>query len=159
VTFPPNIPVPTEWRITVAAPSPGNDWSYKVPTGLWVRLLSGSATLTTSSTAAHRYPGTLVVDAQGVEVGELESSAVAANTTQRLVYTISFNWQVGGAAEVSPVTLFLSLPYFVLPPGYTLGSITPNLQSGDRYSPVELLLERWTSRPYFDAWAPSLRVR
>jgi hypothetical protein len=158
VTLPPGIPVPTERRITVAPPSPGSDWSYTVPPGTWLRLLSGSATLMTSSAAAYRYPGTMVNDARGGEVGELESSAVTANVTQQLVYTISHNWQTGGAAFVK-VTLSLSLPYFVLPPGYILGSVTPNLQRDDRYSKIELLFEEWTSQPYFDAWAPSLRVR
>jgi hypothetical protein len=100
----------------------------------------------------------MVNDPRGAEVGELEASAVTANVTQRIVYTISHNWQTGGAPFVK-VTLSLSLPYFVLPPGYILASVTPNLQRDDRYSQIELLFEEWTSEPYFDAWAPSLRVR
>ena len=156
MTFPPGIPIPTEQRISVAAPAAGNDWSYTVPSNAWLRLVSGFATLMTSPTAANRYPGTVVTDSSSVEVGELENSPITASITQKIVYTISHNWQTGGSNRW---TLFLALPYFVFSPGYTVGSITPNLQSGDRYSGIELLFERWTSQPFVDAWTPSLRVR
>jgi hypothetical protein len=50
----------------------------------------------------------------------------------------------------------VTLPGLVLLPGYTLQSLTPNLQADDQYSATEALCETWTMAPLFDVPGPML---
>jgi hypothetical protein len=144
-------------RLTIDSPPPGNDWSYTVPAGTWLRLLTGAATLTTSSTAANRRPGLRLLDSQGTKIGEMEeTAAVPASIVQKVTYSRSTGWNQGGIAGDSLRTVAVTLPALILLPGYTLQSLTPSLQPDDQYSATETLCETWTMEPLFDVPGPML---
>jgi len=144
---------PTLVAVTVAAPFAGADWAYTIPAGVWARLLTGFCTLATSSTVANRLPGLQLQNATPAVIGKgITNTAITANLTPAITYARAAGWTLAGGT----VGVNLSMPALILPPGYTIGSITPLLQAGDQYSAIQLLFEEWTSLPLFDALTPTL---
>lgn len=163
MTLPAGLQAPTRTKVTVSQPAAGADWSYTVPAGTWLKLMSGLTTLTCSATTAQRNPGTIITDGTKT-IGRLEYQTSGANpkasSVCQISYVTSHNWQVAGNAQIpANGPLCLSLPPFVLPPGYVIGSVTPNLQAGDQYSAVTLIFGSWTQAPYIDAYGPMWRPR
>jgi hypothetical protein len=144
-------------RLTIAQPRAGSDWSYTIPSGTWQRLLTAAGTLTTSSVTANRYAGLRILDSRGTRIGEMqETSAVTASVVQKVTYSRSINWNQGGTAGDDLRTVAVTIPALILLPGYQIQSVTPNLQSGDRYSAIQVLCELWNTLPLFDVPGPML---
>jgi hypothetical protein len=147
---------PTLQRIHVAAPAAGNDWTYEIPTGTWLRLLTAFATLTTCSTVATRYAGAAIYDSTGTKIGGMEipsPGAITAGFVQKLLVMRAYVWDAAGYLGNTQQTGAINFPSLPIPPRYLISSSTPGMQPGDQYSSIELWVELWSSQPAFDSGA------
>jgi hypothetical protein len=123
---------------TVTNPGAGNDWTWTVTAGMRARLLAGACTLTTSATAGTRIPRVTLKEIAGatVWVGAANQSIPASTTA-----TLSMAG-VGFAPITDTTTLNCPLPIdTILDAGMKLGTSTVNIQAGDAYTTITLLME------------------
>jgi hypothetical protein len=147
---------PTFSRIRIAAPAPGNDWTYTIPSGTWIRLLAAFATLTTSSTVATRYAGAAVYDTAGVKIGGMEvpsPGSITASLTQKLLFMRAHVWDAAGYLGNNQQTAAINFPSVPIQPNYRISSSTPGMQPGDEYSTIQLWVQQWSAQPLFDSGA------
>lgn len=120
--------------VTVDQPAAGADWSFVPSTSDWSKLVSITAKLVTSATAANRGPDLHVTDLNGNVV-----SADAASIDQIASSTFIWSWRPGamfyGQASTSGVVAN-SCPGFWLPPGAAVGTKTVNIDAADQWSLV-----------------------
>lgn len=129
----------------VNAPGAGNEWKYTFPAGYFYRLIAAYTTFTTSATVANRNPGVAVTDGTNV-LGRFgfQTNMTASNTCD-VNYCPAGYFQGFGVTTTS-ITLGVANAWF--PPGYTIGSYTPNLQATDAYTSVRILLDQLDYGPY-----------
>lgn len=138
--------------VAVTAPAAGNDWTVQIGAsnlsnpglGAW-RLLSVAFQLATSAAGASRTVQ-LVMDDTTVtyyRVGAPGSQAVSLTE----VYA-AFEGSTGGGANGPVNHLAWASPAPVLYPGYRLRSITTNIDVGDQYSAIALMVEELPTGRY-----------
>jgi hypothetical protein len=124
----------------VTTPAAGAEWTFTLPGGYYYRVLSGTATFTTSAAVANRSCGVQVTDGANVIWAAANSTAIAASLTSRPAYTYaSITNNVGGAKGA----LNVMVPAYWLPPGYVISSQTTNMDVADTYTAVVLFLEQF----------------
>jgi len=124
--------------VTGSSPSAGDDLTIPVPTGKVWRLLSLRFALTTSATAANRRVKLRLSDASDNIVYEVPAASTQAASLTK-AYTAA-----AGAQNVadSDGSLVLALPTeIVLGPGYKILTACVNLQAGDSFDQLALLVE------------------
>lgn len=130
-------------NVVVASPAAGADWSVTVPTNARWRLRSWFATLLTSATVVNRQLATLI-SAAGADSWYASAAINAVASTNNLV-------SAGGIAPytaIQPNVIPIALPPDLLLSGnvtfgQTIGSASINLQVGDQWSNIRLLVEEW----------------
>lgn len=131
------------WRrsrlaIPVPTPGAGAEWSLVVPAGYVWRVLAVAGTLTTSATVATREARLTLADATGVVL----SLGVAA--TQAAGLATRYAWTAGGGYAAGSSAGGTLPPDLSLEAGWTLASSTVNLDAGDAWSAVSLLVVQTT---------------
>lgn len=129
------------WLQTIALGSPpnGSDFSTSPPTHTKWRVLSVGATLTTSSTIANRQVRLTI---NGI-AADLWFVAPGFNATASGTYVMS--WLPGCAGLIStPPAFTLPMPYpIVMDSTYSIATSTLNIQSGDFWVNIYVMVEQW----------------
>ena len=127
--------------LTFAAPAPGVDFVTAVPPGVRWRLVSLQSALSTSAAVAARLVALAIVAPVNLEVG-VQSSGVVQPASAALFYS----WFDG--AVLTNAGGFVTAPSInglFIPPGWTIGTGTENLQAGDQWSQTVMFVEEWAS--------------
>ena len=126
--------------ITVAVPGAGAEWTYTIPASHTYRIHLIAFTFATSATVATRGFRLNLTDAAANRLLTVPSSTQVASLTN--FYT--------GEAGASPVTVAPNLGFSMPAPGllaaagWVLSSSTVNIQVGDQYSAIFLVVEDMT---------------
>ena len=122
-------------------PAAGQEASVTVPAGdVWVPIIL-LFELITDATTATRLMTTMISDAQGRVITRIAypGGGRPANQINRLsLYGAAINIDTGAYGMSMPLPLGL-----VLLPGYSVKTVTPNLQAGDNYSAPVFTVVRW----------------
>lgn len=125
--------------VTVAAPGAGADFVVTVPAGRHWKLLGVEASLAASAAVASRSPNGVIDD------GAANPFRIPGNILITATQTIFVNFLQGGAgASSSGLADIIPLPFGLrMLPGWRFSSITTNLQAGDQWSAVQLIVEEF----------------
>lgn len=125
-------------QAVVPNPAAGSDWTFTVPGGCIMRMLGGTATLTTSATVANRNLGMVTrMFGQPVQLAANTANITASSTATPL-------YQLGTTTNLLSVIMGYSQIVFVtqwLNEGDSISSFTTNLQAADQYSGIYLAIE------------------
>jgi hypothetical protein len=140
--------VGTAWgavvRLEEPAPVAGKPWKWTIPgTYLW-RLISLRVTLTSSAQAANRSPGVAVLDNRGVNYYEAVAAQVLPATQKVGISVVESPALITAEKDIPQV---LAIPEMLLEPEFVLEGVTPNLQTEDQYSAVQVLAEQIEPNP------------
>lgn len=128
-------------RLDVLVPQPaaGADWSYLIAGGFAIRLLLATWVVTTSAQAAKRYPSFVVRDGDAnIRLQTTDTGEIVASTAPRVTAAQG----VTTAASASGLAFTIQAPSTILDAGWSIGSLTTNLQTEDQISGVRLLIEQ-----------------
>lgn len=126
---------------TVAAPGAGLDWTFNAQLGVRTRVRGFSALFQTSATVATRDVRFSITDASGNQ-----ALIFGAGITQAagLTWNYSAGWGLPVVNDTATGALVsLGVPETDLPDGGHMGSVTTNLQAGDTWSQIRMLIEQW----------------
>jgi len=131
--------VQTEWSIS----APGHE--------LW-RVISVFYSLVTDVNVSNRSPGLIADDGTDTYWGAVTAAVQVASTTWNYCA-----FQGAGVAENTGNQNLLPLPGdgLWLQPGWRLRSNTDNIQAGDRYSAIKVMVEAFPNGPATE-WAPTI---
>lgn len=124
-----------------ANPAAGADWTLPVDAGESWEILAVNFTLTASAAVANRSVKLRGLDGNGNEVFRIGPQAVQT-AGQVVVYT--YLPGQGYAAGVDGQQLALGTPPPILPPGYSLASLTGAIDVGDQFSKIAVSIRRWS---------------
>lgn len=129
---------------TVSNPAAGAAWSYTVPAGTVQRIISLRFALTCSATIATRDTQLQAGSSGNVFVVRYASTLAAAGVGQ---FSGIAGVVVADATDTFSVKFIYAPlpPEFILPAGATVSVFTENLQTGDQFSNIALLVESWSS--------------
>jgi hypothetical protein len=120
----------------------GVDATFTVPNGVFWDLKSLIGTLTNSAGAANRFVGFFLKDQTGTVVYQYNiTAALAASLTATFCFSED--------ASVVPTTiattnaLLMPQPKAWIPPGWSFGTNTTNIQAGDQWSAVAAYVQEW----------------
>lgn len=129
------------WSAPIPGPAAGSDWEWVPATGQVTRLLTLLGTLTTSATAANRVPVLQLKDQDGTVVWETAAvTAQAASLGWAYSASSTGGAAESGAAETAGV-VSLTLPDMWAPAGWSWGTATQGLQTGDTWTGLIAVLE------------------
>ena len=124
---------------TVANPAAGANWTFTVPDSIYLRVVGGSATLTSDATGINRFvmlqmdDGTNVVYRNGTEFAQPASTAT--------LYT----WSLLGTNQSGPNAQFqaIALPQMFLQGTGRLLGLATNIQAGDQWSAIRVYTDEY----------------
>ena len=119
-----------------ADPAANTEIAVTVPAYATWRVMGATATLVTSAAVANRLV-TLIVDD-----GANELFRVNAAVTQAASLTYSYSFASAVSDTVVPGNV-VKLPQLIIKSGYRIRTLTTNLQAGDDWSAMRLLVEEW----------------
>lgn len=128
----------------VTTPSAGADFSAVVPGGRVWRPLAITAKLVTSGTAGTRAANLKLTDQTNTIV------ELAPFATQAASLTATYSWSngsVSGAGSSAGGVITTALPDWALPAGYTITTVTTNIDTADQWSNVVVWLEEIDAQP------------
>lgn len=125
----------------VASPAAGAEWSLAVPARTTWEVLSVRHKLTTSAVVANRAAGLKVSDPNGLTLYQLSPQAVIAASLNSF---IDFLPGLGATEAIQQQQALLPTPAPILTEGWTIGSLTGNIDVGDQYSGIVLTVREWT---------------
>lgn len=123
--------------IIVTSPAAGADFTVPVPGGVTWLLLSLSATLVTSAVVANRTPVLTLTDGSTTSVRVPLAAVVAASSTAKASWIRNYGDKNVAAPSAAIVQGF---PGFPLASNYQLAMSTQNLDVGDQWSAIALLV-------------------
>ena len=129
--------------VSVPEPAAGADWSYTLPYA--ARLIAVTAQFAASATAANRWPALVGVAGPASIYAAyvyMVGTAVTASTTAQLQGQPGMS--VGAPTTIAgpvAITRYSYPPTGVLPADSIIESITFNIQAGDQWSDISLVLE------------------
>lgn len=127
--------------VPIAAPAAGAEWSQTVPGGEVWRPVAVVMTLVTDANVAARRPR-LVYDDGTTQLVRVQT-AQGPGATQAFTYSFAVGLgysQAGGTAQDEST----GIPDIPLQGGWRIRSSTVNLQVGDQYSVITLLVSRYS---------------
>ena len=127
-------------QVPIANPGAGADFGVTVPSGSTWDLLSLTMLLATSAVVADRLDQIIIKDQDGtVQIIVYVGQSQPASEAVRHVYSTGF-----GTTSTS-IVLVQSLPSppAILREGWSLHSLTGNLDAGDQYTQVMLTVREW----------------
>ena len=113
---------------TEADPAAGAEVSVTVPGRAVWELISFRSTLVTDATVTGREPHLILGDGETTFIEVDNAFTVSASTTRRLHWFQGSDTNSGFDMDQAPMP-----DHVLLLPGWTVGTITPNLQAGDNY--------------------------
>jgi len=125
--------------LLVGNPAAGVDWSMIVPSATRRKVYSFSATFTASAAAATRNINLIVDDGAGAHIMWQDDVLVGVTATQVVT--------VNGTQTNVPTGIIATELFVVIPPGLTMAQAwrlrmsTANIQAGDQWSAIALLVE------------------
>lgn len=122
----------------VSGVAAGVDWELRAPGNAWLRVISLVATLTTDATVIDRRVRLVAGDGSNRWFTSISSAAQAAGAT--VEYGAYVGADTGGSATLA-LTLPLPTEGLLLRPGHRLQSLTANLQAGDAWTLINVLLD------------------
>ena len=131
--------------IRVPNPAAGVDWAHTF-TGAFVRrIISVAATLTTSAAVANRAVRLDVTAPEGRALSIPLPAVVTATLTTALTWAEGI-YPVNTALFDS--ALSTGFEGMVMPPGFTIGTVSAALDVADQFSNVLIMVESWESIPW-----------
>lgn len=125
--------------LVVGAPGAGADWSMTVPLATRRKVTSFTATFTASAAAANRNINVIVDNGAGALV--LFQDDVLVTVTANQVVSVN-GCQTNVPTGIIATELFVVLPPgLTLPPQFRVRSSTANIQAGDQWSAITMLVE------------------
>jgi hypothetical protein len=123
----------------VNAPAAGSDFQIQIPTNTRVRIMSVTAQLATNATAATRTAELLI------KSGVTTVLRIPASATQIASLTNTYNGSTAFNSTAQPVTdiQWLIPSNLHLAQGFSIVSATANIQAGDQWSLVNMIVEQW----------------
>lgn len=128
--------------VYVKSPAAGADWKYTVDGRYYERLISARYVFTASAVVANRTIVLDITDANGVIIGEAAGSAAI---TANAVYHEFFSTSAPDYAYNPASSVYHWFPDLLLPPGWSVQSVTTGIDVGDQYSSLVLLVQRYPS--------------
>lgn len=129
--------------MAVAPPAAGADWNVQVPGGRMWRLFAMNASFTASAVVANRFPACRFLSNGLVIFENLNQAPIAAANTFRVIFQpgmfIAPNQPIAGSVMVPFYPMWLI-------PGDQIGTLTVNMDVGDQWSQITLIVEE----AYFD---------
>ena len=120
----------------------GVDATFTVPNGVFWDLKSLVGTLTASAGAANRFVGWNLKDQSGTVVYQYNlTAALTANLVG--TFTFSEDCTIVPTAFATTNTLLMPMPRAFIPPGWSFGTVTTNIQAGDQWSSVAAYVQEW----------------
>lgn len=128
-------------EVVLPNPAAGAEWSTVVPAGVVWELLTARVQLTTSAVVANRSPRIRAQDPDGLNTVEYGGATTAAAAQVN-----TYNWSSGYGATNTNISLHapLSSPPAPIFGGWTVKSITGNIDAGDQYATPILLVREWS---------------
>lgn len=128
-------------ELLVPSPAAGAEWSLAMPAGVYWELLDVRALLTTSAVVATRTPRLRVSDPNNIDVQRFGVASAASASS-----AVSYEWSAGlGMTNNTAATAQgLPTPPQAMLPGFTISSLTGNLDAGDQWSSIVLLVREWS---------------
>jgi hypothetical protein len=130
-------------EVPVASPAAGAEWSTVVPAGTTWELLSVQETLATSAVVANRVASVQVPDASAARVLRIAGGGLDAAS---LTTMETFAAGLGTTENVSHHQAPLPAPPAILPGGWQVGSLTTNIDVGDQYSAILVVVREWSTQ-------------
>lgn len=126
--------------ITGTNPAAGNEISHTVPSGKRWRLLAARFALVTDATVASRFVAFKITDGTNTLFEGYATAAVSQ--TASLTYNYSASPILDGSGS-SGTKRVIPIPMILLGSGYTAGTSTTAIQSGDNYGAPVFLVEEY----------------
>ena len=124
--------------LQVASPAAGKDWTFTFPGGYKYRLLLVTWQLATSAQVAERGASLQVKDGDGnVRLQVADTGNTAASKTA----VVSVGRGLSSQASASGTAFTMAAPSVVFDAGWSMNSLTINLQTEDQLSAVRILWE------------------
>jgi hypothetical protein len=123
----------------IGNPAAGADWIATVPAGARWRVQAISETFTASAAVASRQAGLFLDDGANVYWANTAPTAITASQIVTISATGSSAPQ--GAAPFQQTIVIP--PGLFIPAGHRFKSTTVNIQAGDQYSAINILVEEW----------------
>lgn len=126
--------------ITVSNPAAGSEWSQVVPTGARWKIVAVVAQLVTSAAVATRSVRLFLDDGANVFF------ATPAAATQAAGATVAYSYGDGAGGPITADAAFIEAPLpndCYLLGGFRIRSKTANIDVGDQYSLITLLVQEW----------------
>lgn len=128
--------------VYVANPAAGAVWSHTVAGRYYERLLSVHSVFVTSAVVATRFPQLQLLDSNGTVVTAVAAGGgIAAGTTLTADLMLGGPVFDGGTSGGS----FGFLSDILVPPGWSWKMLVTNIDAGDQFSNVVLLVQRFPS--------------
>lgn len=127
--------------VPVAQPAAGAEWTQPVSPGAIWEVLAIRARLTTSATVANRTASVVYLDADGNELDRFGPAGVIAASS-----AATFCWSQGYGATNTQGPNHAPLPTPALPliGGWSVKSLTSNIDATDQLSGLILTVREWT---------------
>lgn len=126
---------------TVANPAAGADWTYTVPAGVQLTLISVRAVLTTSAAVANRVPLLRVTNPTAQIILDAGSP-----TTQAASLTYTYSWGAGAQSAASPPSIQIGIPQGLrVAAGATIQTVTAGIQAADQWSAITISSTQFVS--------------
>lgn len=123
------------------APAAGADLSYTVPIGVIWNVVSLTALFTASAGAANRTVAFFIKD-QGGRIVYQYGIGTALTANQTCTYTFEEDVSLI-TASANGGNILEPLPATWLPPDWSFGTTTANIQAGDQWSNVSLWVQAY----------------
>lgn len=126
--------------VYIPAPAAGANWSFTGDGRYFTRVLAITNRFATSAVVANRFPSMQLTDTNGVVISSVSAGGSIPASTSVTPYLM-----VGGPAYANGNVgaTFGFLPDLLIPPGWVWQSSAANLDVGDQFSNVVLLVQRF----------------
>lgn len=126
--------------IYLPAPAAGAQWSYTVDGRYFERVISIFALFQTSAVVANRFPLVRIMDANGSIIAEvpLGATIVAGTLLTGCLMLAAPSFATGAGGAVNGF-----FPDILLPPGWSISTSVTNMDVGDQWSNIRLLMQRF----------------
>lgn len=127
--------------ITVANPSAGADWTYTVPAGHRLRVLSIYFELASDANTGARTPTPYITDGTDALYRGKCATASTASSTSQIVWAPNLEY-TAGTINAIPAQAELPNPC-ILTEGWTIGSKSYNIQAADQLQNIRITVLDW----------------
>lgn len=137
---PPGYAVGWQERLILPDPAVGAQWLHTVDGRYYERLVTCRYAFATSAVVANRFPSVQLKDTDGKVVTVVPGGQnVAASATANAYLTVG----APAYAQGTSGNVIGFIPDLLVPPGWSWGSVTGNMDAGDAFTGVLLVVQRF----------------